>query len=237
MPESNLNTSRYAIYFCPGNGSPLLGLGNRWLGRDAINQVALNPILPDEIRHENWMRVTDSPRRYGFHATLKPPFRLVDNATLADLQAAVRDFALHHDSFYAPPLAVGAIGRFLALTLSAPSEEFSNLAAEIVRELDRFRASSTVQETTQRMRGSLSLREREHVLQWGYPYVLDTWKFHMSLTSSMHAESLSLFEPYLRSYFAPICEHPLLVDSVCIFHEPHPGGAFHLLDRASLRPL
>jgi len=237
MPESNGNTSRYAIYFCPDAATPLLGLGNRWLGRDATTGESLNPDLPDHIRHENWMRVTDSPRRYGFHATLKPPFRLAENATFEDLQAALRVFAQRHSSFYAPPVAVGKIGRFLALTLSTPSENFSNLAADSVSEFDRFRAPATEEETAQRLRASLSPLEREHVLRWGYPYVFETWKFHMSLTSSIHTESLSLFEPHLRERFASACEQPLLVDSVCIFHEPYPGGLFHLLDRARLRPL
>jgi hypothetical protein len=197
----------------------------------------LDPSLPDDIRHEDWLRATDSPRRYGFHATLKPPFRLVDNASFEDLQVALHDFAKSHSSFYAPPLAVGLLGRFLALTLSEPSEEFSNLAADSVRHFDPFRAPATDQETTQRLRSLLSQSERAHVVQWGYPYVFDTWKFHMSLTSSMHPKSLARFESYLRSRFESVSEHPLLVDSVCIFHEPHPGGPFHLLDRASMRPL
>lgn len=237
MIESNGKTSRYGIYFCPSQSLPLYGQGSQWLGRDAITGATLEPDLPDHIRHEDWLRVTDSPRRYGFHATLKPPFRLADNTTLEELQAALAEFAHSHNCFCAPPLAVGTLGRFLALILSTPSEAFSNLAAGCVSYFDRFRAPATEQETTQRMRRSLSPSERTHVLQWGYPYVFDTWKFHMSLTSSMHTKSLSIFEPYLRSRFAMACKHPLLVDSVCIFHEPNPGGLFRLLDRACLRSL
>jgi hypothetical protein len=237
MSELGAQQSRYGIYFCPGPSAPLYAQGSRWLGRDAMTGTLLDPGLPDHIRHEDWLRVTDSPRRYGFHATLKPPFRLADGATFDDLQTALHDFAQSHDSFYAPPLAVDLLGRFLALTLSAPSEEFSNFSADSVRHFDRLRAPATEQETAQRLRSSLSQSERAHVLQWGYPYVFDTWKFHMSLTSSMHAKSLELFEPHLRSLFAPACERPLLVDSVCIFHEPYPGGPFRLLDRACMRPL
>lgn len=237
MSELGGRGSRYGIYFCPGPSAPLYAQGSQWLGRDAMTGALLDPNLPDHIRHEDWLRVTDNPRRYGFHATLKPPFCLAEDATFDDLQTALRDFAQSHDSFYAPPLVIDLLGRFLALTLSAPSEEFSTLAAASVRHFDLLRAPATEQETTQRLRGSLSRREREHVLLWGYPYVFDTWKFHMSLTSSMHAKSLALFEPYLRSRFAPVCEHPLLVDSVCIFHEPYPGGPFRLLDRACMRPL
>jgi len=236
-PELNGKTSRFGIYFCPNPSAPLYGQGSQWLGRDAVTGAPIEPNLPEQIRHEDWLRVTDSPRRYGFHATLKPPFRLADNATFEDLHATLSEFAYNHTAFYAPPLAVGALGRFLALILSAPSEGFSSLAADSVSAFDRFRARATEEETNQRMRGSLSPSERAHVLQWGYPYVFDTWKFHMSLTSSMHTKSLSLFEPYLRSRFAFACEQPMLVDSVCIFHEPFPGAAFRLLDRVRLRPL
>lgn len=237
MHESGVKTSRYGIYFCPSSSTALYTQGSRWLGRDAATGAMLDPALPGHIRDEDWLRVTDSPRRYGFHATLKPPFRLADNATFDDLRAALCDFAQGHDSFYAPPLTVGLLGRFLALILSAPSKELSSLAAECVRRFDRFRSPATEEETTQRLRGSLSPSERAHVLQWGYPYVFDAWRFHMSLTSSMHTKSISRFESYLRSRFAPVCEHPLLIDSVCIFHEPYPGASFHLLERAGLRPL
>jgi len=235
MPESNRDASRYAIYFSPGLGSPLLGLGSRWLGRDATTGETLNPDLPDHIRHENWARATDSPRRYGFHATLKPPFRLAEDVTLEDLRAALRVFAESQRSFLAPPPVVGTLGRFLALVLSAPSEQFSDLAAACVSEFDRFRAPATEDETATRLRGPLTVREREHVMRWGYPYVFDTWKFHMSLTSSLHNGSLSLFEPYLRRRFASACEQPIPVDSICIFREPSPGALFRLEDSARLR--
>lgn len=235
MPETNETSSRYGIYFCPSANSPLLRLGSSWLGRDAATGESRNPELPDSIRHDKWMRATDSPRRYGFHATLKPPFRLASHATYQDLRAALHAFAQSRSSFYAPPLAVNTLGRFLALTLTEACSDFVDLAADCVREFELFRAPTTELETAQRLRSSLSLREREHVLQWGYPYVLDTWKFHMSLTSSMHTESILVFEPYLRDQFASACKQPLLVDSVCIFHEPYPGANFRILDRASLR--
>jgi hypothetical protein len=195
----------------------------------------LDPDIPDAMRREDWLRVTEDPRRYGFHATLKPPFRLAEDTTVKDLQAGLHDFAQRHDRFEAPRLDVRTIGRFLALTLSAASEDLQCLAADSVREFERFRAPATERELAQRMHDSLCPRERAHVLQWGYPYVFDAWKFHMTLTSSLTPESLALFEPYLRERFAPVCEAPLLVDSICIFHQPSPGNSFHLLDRASLR--
>jgi putative phosphonate metabolism protein len=237
MSELNGNTSRYGIYFSPRPGAPLHELGSQWLGRDIASGESLDPDLPSHIGRDEWLRVTESPRRYGFHATLKPPFQLAEDKTFEDLRAAVRDFASRHESFAAPPLGVGTLGRFLALTLSEPSQGFSSLAADSVGEFDRFRAPASEEELAQRLHGSLSSREREHVLQWGYPYVFDTWKFHMTLTCSLPPPSLPPFEQYLHHRFAPVCEQPLLVDSVCIVHEPYPGALFRLVDRACLRSL
>jgi putative phosphonate metabolism protein len=235
MHKSSEVAPRYAIYFCPASDAPLTQLGNCWLGRDASTGAALDPDLPDHIQRENWLRATESPRRYGFHATLKPPFRLVDGASLQDLQDALRDFCQRHERFEAPRLYIRSIGQFLALTLSAPSEDLQFLAAESVSQFERFRAPLTEAELAQRLHNSLSSREREHVLKWGYPYVFDTWKFHMTLTSALPSQALSFFDPYLRDRFASVCARPFIVDSICIFCEPAPGSRFHLVDRVSLR--
>jgi hypothetical protein len=138
--------------------------------RDTATGESLDPDLPRDIARDEWQRLTESPRRYGFHATLKPPFRLAENTTFAGLKAAVRDFAGRHESFAAPPLGVAKLGNFLALTLSEPSPEFASLAADSVEEFDRFRAPASEQELAQRLDGSLSSHRREHVLRWGCPY-------------------------------------------------------------------
>lgn len=237
MNSLNGSTSRYGIYFSPKPGARLHALGSQWLGRDAVTGDTLDPELPDSLTRDEWSRATTSPRRYGFHATLKPPFRLAEGMALEDLQLALRKFAASHQSFEAPSLCVAPLGRFLALILTEPSDTFSELAADSVSEFERFRAPATEEELSQRLRDSLSAREREHVLRWGYPYVFDTWKFHMSLTGSLPPESLPPLALRLRERFAQVSEQPLLVDSVCIFHEPFPGAPFRLVDRADLRSL
>jgi putative phosphonate metabolism protein len=235
MNDANNNSPRYAIYFCPSPDAPLYGQGSQWLGRDAATGAELDPDLPRHIQHEEWLRATNSPRRYGFHATLKPPFRLTKDAAYEDLKTALHQFAESRDSFIAPSLCIGTLGRFIALTLSTPSDEFQKLAAECVSEFDRFRAPASDAELNKRMRDSLSPREREHILRWGYPYVFDTWKFHMSLTGSLPSEALPLLEDYLCQRFAPVYKEPLLGDSICIFYESQPGAQFRLLDRVCLR--
>lgn len=237
MTSLNGSTSRYGIYFSPRSGARLHALGSQWLGRDAETGDALDPDLPESLTHDEWLRATKSPRRYGFHATLKPPFRLAEGMAFADLQSALRKFAAGHRSFEVPSLSISPLGRFLALILTEPSDAFSALAADSVSDFEMFRAPASEDELAQRLRDSLSPREREHVLRWGYPYVFDTWKFHMSLTGSLPPESLPPLALCLRERFAQISEQPMLVDSVCIFHEPYPGGPFQLVDRADLGPL
>lgn len=235
MTSANGNTSRYAIYFSPRPGVLLHALGSQWLGRDAITGKELDPDLPVSLTRDEWLRATDSPRRYGLHATLKPPFRLAEGMAFEDLQAALRDFAAGHRRFEIASLRIAQLGRFLALVLTEPSEIFSALAADSVGEFDRFRASAREEDLSRRLRDSLSAREREHVLRWGYPYVFDTWKFHISLTGPLPPEWLPPLETHLTARFADACEQPFVVDSVCIFHEPYPGAPFHLVDRADLR--
>lgn len=237
MSELNGNSSRYGIYFAPGPGTLLHELGSRWLGRDAITGESLDPALSNGVSSDLWREATESPRRYGFHATLKPPFRLAEGCRLEDLQAAVHEFAATHDRFDRPPLVVDTLGRFLALILAQPSEPFVRLASDCVSEFDRFRAQPTEEELEQRLHDRLSPREREHVLRWGYPYVFDTWKFHMSLTGSLSADRLPPLEEHLRARFSAVSRQASPVDSICIFHEPFPGAPFRVVDRASLRSL
>jgi putative phosphonate metabolism protein len=237
MSEENGKAPRYGIYFAPGAGSRLHELGSQWLGRDAVTGEPLDPCLPGDMARDEWLRATESPRRYGFHATLKPPFRPADGVDFEDLRTALREFAAIHEGFEAPALAVNILGRFVALTLSEQSEELSRLADDCVRAFERFRAPATERELALRLKDSLSAREREHVMQWGYPYLFDTWKFHMSLTGSLPGETLPPLADYLRGRFAPAGNERLLVDSVCIFLEPFPGAPFRVVERAQLRSL
>ena len=236
MPECCGSTSRFAIYFCPSQDSVLFQLGSQWLGRDAVSGKVLDPGLPRGLAHPDWLRATQSPRRYGFHATLKPPFRLVEGANSEDLRSAVRAFAAAHDAFEAPSLHVGTLGSFLALVLTDACQAFVEFAGACVRQFDSFRAPATEDEIANRLHDKMPEREREHVRRWGYPYVFDTWKFHMSLTGSLPKESLPPLEKILTQRFSSACGQPVLVNSICIFHEPAPGSPLHLFERANLRP-
>ena len=203
-------------------------------GRDAQMSSRSTPDLPSTISDEAWRIATEAPRRYGFHATLKPPFKLAPGTSADDLKSALQAFAQTQKAFLLPRLTLGKLGRFLALILSEPSPAMHELAADCFREFDSFRASAEADDIAKRMHASLNEAERRNLLAWGYPYVLDTWKFHMTLTKSLDVQVLETFRDHLAGRFCAACEEPVMCDSICLFEEPAPNSAMLLTARFAL---
>lgn len=221
---------RYAIYFAPPEHSPLNRLASAWLGRAPEVEG-----MRGEFSEQEWLAATADPRVYGFHATLKPPFRLACDATEEDLIESVHAFAAAHGPFIAPPLRVRSLSRFLAMTLSAPCREFEALAADCVRELDRFRLPPSEEELARRRRSRLNAAQLGHLDRWGYPYVMEEWRFHMTLTGSLEVGLFEKMGAHLKELFTPHCREPLAVDSICVFAQPAAGEPFHVKERFALR--
>ena len=82
------NFLRYAIYYAAAPGSELDRFGANLLGYDAWSGEDLP--FPDGVaeRMPDWRDLTQDPRKYGFHATLKAPLMLAENKTEAELVAA-----------------------------------------------------------------------------------------------------------------------------------------------------
>lgn len=222
--------TRFAIYYAPPEDSPLSRLGSSWLGR-AKDQDPPRGALPEHV----WRSATSDPRAYGFHATLKPPFRLKPGANEAELFASVHDFAASQNAFTAPGLRVSPLSSFLALTLSQPCWDFEALAADCVREFDRFRMPPSEDELARRRRGRLSAKQLEYIERWGYPYVMDEWKFHMTLTSSLEPPLFESMGDYLKELFSAHCGKPFCVDSICIFKQAGAGELFEIAGRFRLK--
>ena len=227
--------TRHAVYFAPGPDSNLWRLGCRWHGRDpATGDTLEQPPVPN-LDPAVVQDATASPRFYGFHATLKPPFALAPGTTHEELLAAMDALAARRPAFVAPPLAVTRLGRFLALTLRAPSPDMDTLAAACVTELDRFRAPQSEAELARRRQARLDPRQEALLVQWGYPYVLEEFRFHMTLTGSLDDEALqSRLRAFLESWFAPLAGEPLTVDSICLYSQPDRATPFRLERRFPL---
>jgi putative phosphonate metabolism protein len=222
---------RFAIYFAPTPESPLWRFGRACLGRDVVTgaewpQPSIEGIVP-----ARWREVTASPRTYGFHATLKPPFRLSAGRTPEELTRALEAFASTRRSFDASILQVGRIADFLALVPREPSVELSALADACVRDFDEFRAPPEPEERARRMQARLSPREQELLATWGYPYVLEGWRFHMTLASGLGPHEINGLCLALQRLAAPSCGTPLQVDGVCLFEQAAANAPFLLTQR------
>jgi putative phosphonate metabolism protein len=177
--------ARYAVYYAPEAESALWRLGSEWLGRDAETGATLRqPDIPEIVA------LTTSPRRYGLHATLKAPIRLADGTTEAEFLDAVATWAASETPFQLPRLDVGSLGDFLALRLSKPCPELIAMAGRCVRSLDRFRKPPSDAELARRRIESLPAAERAHLLAWGYPYVFECYRFHITLSDSIADDTL-----------------------------------------------
>jgi 2'-5' RNA ligase len=174
------------------------------------------------------------PRRYGFHATLKPPFALAAATTETVLETALAAFARDRQPFAAPGLIVARIGRFVALVPGGPAPALHALADDCVRAFDRFRAPPTPEETARRLRADLSARQRALLDRWGYPYVFEEYRFHMTLTGPLDPDTAAAFEERLRMLAVPALGPTLAVREIAHFVEPVPGAEFRLRRRYRL---
>lgn len=221
---------RHAVYVAPSAESPLARFAAAWLGRDAYSGAELpQPELP-ELAPGRLAEITASPRRYGFHATLKAPFELAPGLTERELHEAAERFAAGRRGFTVP-LTLGSIGGFLALVPRAASAALDALAAEAVRDFDPFRAPLRPADLARRNPERLSPVEREHLMRWGYPYVFEAFRYHMTLTERLAEPEHGLVCQRLAELVAPYCEAPLEVDAICIFAQPEPGAPFHVTGR------
>ncbi|MCC7274052.1 MAG: DUF1045 domain-containing protein [Alphaproteobacteria bacterium] len=226
---------RHAIYWSPPAGSGLARFAAAWLGRDPGGGiVGARPAVPGFAAAAVDEMVAE-PARYGFHGTLKPPFHLAAGTDRARLDAAFDAFAAARPPFTAPKLALRAIGGFLALVPDAPAPALDALAADCVAFFDRFRAPSEPGELERRRRADLSPRQQELLARWGYPYVMDEFRFHLTLTGRLAPEVRPRLLAALAPLAAPFCTQPLAVDQIALFVQPGPDAPFTIVRRAALR--
>jgi hypothetical protein len=204
-----------------------------WLGRALLGSALPQPHI-DGIDPALMKRLRNAAALW-FHATPKPPFQLARGASLAALAQALERFCARQTALRLPPLEVAELDDFLALVPAAKDERIDALAAACVRGLDRFRAPSPAAELRRRRAAGLSPREDSLLQRWGYPYVLDRFRFHLSLTGSLRKvppQEVAALRAAAGAAVATIAHEPLVLDSICIFEEPAAGADLHIVHRA-----
>jgi putative phosphonate metabolism protein len=225
-------SERHAIYFAPLEGSELARFGDRWLGRDAAtDQALLQPAL-DGLEPSRLDALTEAPRHYGFHGTLTPPFQLAKRCDVGDLTRALTGFAMRQTPFEIAALHLKEIGDFLALVPADPAPALSSLADACVTEFDAYRAPPDAAEVAKRHAAGLTPRQAELLARWGYPYVLDEFRFHLTLTGPVSdCAERHRVAGLLQPLVAPLLDQPVPVRELCLFHQPDRATPFRLIQR------
>lgn len=218
---------RAALYYAPPTGHPLARSAALWLGRDAWSAVDLAREACEGFDPRALDAFTAEPRRYGFHATLKPPFRLAAGRSLDGLRSSLASFGRARAPVCIPQLTLARLGSFFALTSAGGDPaDLRALAADVVRGFDAFRAPATEVEFARRKPERLTPSQRENLATWGYPYVFGEFRFHLTLTGPVPEAECPAMDALLRARFADFIGRPLTVDTLCLFVEPKPPGAF-----------
>ncbi|KUM26479.1 hypothetical protein AU467_21325 [Mesorhizobium loti] len=225
---------RYAIYFTPRQDEPLARIAANWLGRDPFGAATRPVEAVGELSAAEVAFHTASARRYGFHATLKAPFGLAPNETEASLREALDNFAEVTPQVVIPRLVVGQIDGFFALVPEATLPPLNSFAGDVVRAFDRFRAPLTEAEIERRSPDSLKPQEFRNLCQWGYPYVFETFRFHMTLSGRVGPQESPRLRAAIDSLFADVLRHPVPVDALTLFVETEPGAPFMVLSHHAL---
>jgi putative phosphonate metabolism protein len=218
---------RYAIYYTPPEEAPLSQYVATWLGRNAFTGEMLETThgLDDLLA---------SPRKYGFHGTLKAPFHLAKGVREDDLIELFDTFAQNHSAFTLPSIQLSKLGPFFALTPSAPNGQLETLGSDAVRTFEPMRAPLSQADIERRNPAKLSDQQRAYLERWGYPYVMDEFRFHLTLTGPVDDADSSRVEEAINTHFEAFLDKPLPIETLGLFAEQERGGPFSVLRVASL---
>ena len=219
---------RHAIYFAPAPETALAQFGASWLGRDAASGTPMEqPALPGlDLR-----AATEEPRRYGFHATLKAPFELADGHSESELTDALAAFAARRRPIPAPALRVAALAAFVAFVFRDPAPHVDRLAAEVVQSFDPLRRPLSPADMQRRLAASLNDRQRRYLERWGYPHVMDEYRFHMTLTGQLPTVVRQRFVEHLSRSTENLCRQPLTIDALVLFRQADRQSPFQWVAR------
>ena len=203
------------------------------LGYDAYRGADLP--FPATAERPDWHDITEDPRKYGFHATLKAPMSLASGKTEAGLVAACESFAATPRPLPVIEPVVDSISGFIAIVPAKPSAELQRLAADCVTAFDPFRAPLTPEDRERRNPSKLTPRQREHLDAWGYPYVMEEFRFHMTLTGRLETARREEVLAMLRRCFSTLKLKALQVDRLALFRQDDASARFRIIGHWPLR--
>ncbi|MEM8903294.1 MAG: DUF1045 domain-containing protein [Actinomycetota bacterium] len=221
---------RLAVYACPRPGTPWHRRSAAWMGRDSVT----GQVVPrtDALGDGDLVELTASAAGYGFHATLRSPFRLADGTEVADCLAAVERVAATLAPA-APRLGIGRIGGFAAFVPLDDPAPLEQIERACVTGLDELVCPADDDELARRRRASLTERQDELLVRWGYPYVLDEFRYHMTLTRRLGDDEADAVLDAARHHFGELDGAAFPLDDLVVLSQTD-GGPFVELTRVPL---
>ena len=224
--------SRFAIYYAPPAASPWWRAGCQWLSRDPETGAALTPPVVPALaeRSLDVPALSRAPRRYGWHGTWVAPARAAEGISFDAIVEHARTWAGRQHPFDLA-VEVAALERFVAIRPATTdgATAMRALAADALRAFAPLRAQPSEADRRRRLGASLTARQRELLDQWGYPYVLDEFRFHMTLSDAIEADERQALIDWWRARLVDL--GPLPIDGAALYVEPCPGEPFVLAER------
>jgi hypothetical protein len=226
---------RYAVYFAPNVEQQWWAHASQWLGRCAVSQQRSAQPTVVGVSAKRFAELTEHPRRYGFHATLRAPFVLAGEYQPSDLIDCVNTICQKLKPFVLPRLRVTLLEKFLALVPERDVAQIAMLEELCVTILNDYAEPLGPEELGRRRSAGLSSHEDSLLLRWGYPFVLDRFRFHCSLTGSLANASQGEVTALTQAAHQHFDHLPRCVfESLAIFVEPTRGADFVLLQQCPL---
>src|SRR5262249_20443675 len=124
---------------------------------------------------------------------------------------------------------VDTIEGFIAIVPASRDAALEGLAADCVREFDAFRAPLTDEDRARRNPARLTPQQRDHLDRWGYPYVFEEFRFHMTLTGRLDDGRRGPILAMLRQRFGDIGIERLHVDRIALFRQDDAQSRFRIV--------
>lgn len=228
-------TERYAVYFSPKGNTELSEFGEQVLARSSSEPRSSNASSSFSDQ-ERWLALTKKPAHYGFHATLKAPFELADGQSLESFFLAAERFASTQHSIPLLTLAPRYLSRFMALTLSKPQDELNQFAFACVKEFESFRKPLSEADIKRRKQAALSARQETLLHEYGYPYVAEEFRFHMTLSDAMQKSDQD-YQDWVTNLYETIINTTPELDQIAIYSQTNRDSAFIKEAEFPLKPL
>lgn len=206
---------RYAIYFAPAQHTELTEFGRLVLSASTL-------LNDSPVR----LSVTRKAAFYGFHSTFKAPMELATGVDEQALLDAMEAFVKTRRKLPLIGLAPRTLDGFHALTL-AEADAINDVAGDVVKTFERFRAPLSEYDRQRRDPNSLSAQQLQNLDTYGYPHVLDEFRFHMTLSHRMTdpVESSDYHQWLVSLYSDTVTETPVF-DQLALFMQPDREHAF-----------